>query len=177
MGQGNIQNYQGAIDGLEEIVLGTNRWIKVYNSSGGNLTNGDVVIVSYRKASASADYPNTNTPATTTVAVIVGVVDTTIAAQVSNTTTTSSLGTTIPNLSYGYVQVRGYNAKIAIPASTAAERYLSATNGTKVATDVAAVNADGVTGITAKCFAITKTADTGATGFTDGVLLGREVTI
>lgn len=168
MAFGNQGGYAGDGKSVTEIRDGEGRrFILVFNDSSSTaLNNGDVVIVSYVKGASTADLPNAKTPATTAVAVVVGVVN------------NGALGlTSIAAKSYGYVQVAGYCSKVAVPASTATERYLSATNATLVATDVAAANTDGVTGITAKTFAISKTADTGATGFQEAFLLNREVTI
>ena len=184
MPDGSVQNYQGAVDAGDMIQLGINKWIKVYNDTAADLTDGDIVIINYSgKVATNTLAPNARVPATVAspVNVWVGVMATwaeqIVAAVGSGGAATVVTPGVTPIGSYGWAQISGYCAKVAVPASTATNRLLKATNGTKVATDVAIVNDDGVTGLTEACFGSTKTTDTGATCFTDAVLFGRQVTI
>lgn len=180
---GNLQNYQGSIDGIDEIVIGGNKFVKVFvDATAAQRTDGDVVLVSYVKSASSADYPNVRQPATTAVAVRVGVMATWSSGIPAPTGGSGGAATfpasgKTPAGSYGWAQIKGYCPKIAVTASLAAEHYIKAANASFIAVDDAAANQDAVTGISAKSFAITKTTDSGATGFTDGVILDREVTI
>jgi len=139
-------------------------FLNVFNDSASTAFNdGDVVFITGVKT-ASTELPQAKTPATASVAVRIGVV--------ANGQLTKS---GIAAKSYGYVQIAGYCTKVAVPGSTAAERYLAATNGTLVATDVAAANTNGITGLTAACFAITKTAESG--GFAEAYIFQSLVTV
>lgn len=184
MSSGNVQNYEGAADGVEEIKLGGNRWLKCFNNTGGALTHGDVVVVSGLSANsgeaASTKFPTVVTPATqaTPKTSRVGVVDTSIAAEVNATRTTSSLGTSWPDQSWGYVQVAGYCAAVTKTTTAnpvAIDDYMKAVNGVKTAAT------NGTSGSTANdqlAFCVAKSVvATGVAGTFSAYLLDHEVVI
>lgn len=178
---GNVQNYQGALDGVDEITIGGNTWVKVFvDATVATRTDGDVVIISGVKAASSTDCPVARTPATTAVAVKVGVMATwaeqIVAAVGAGGAATVVTVNTTPAGNYGWAQVKGYCPKCSIGAAVVVEHYLKAANGVFTAADDAAANQDGVTGISAKSFAVLKTA-TGGAALSDVYLLGHEVTI
>jgi len=116
---------------------------------------------------AGTNQPTVSTPATTSVAKVVGVVNNAKADK-----------TTIADAEWGWVQTKGYCPAITKTTATnpvAIDDYLKAMNGVKTA---ATDGTSGATAWSAKTFAIAKSAvASGVAGTVTGFLFGREVTI
>ena len=134
------------------------QFIKVFNT-GTALSEGAVYNVDMAD-DADGYYPKPTAIATDTVGrTLVGVVTTDV---------TGSAG--IAADTWGWMQVRGYCAKVNVNTDVTDENTLKTTNATAYATDEAGATQ------TAKTFAIAKGAITGA-GSIAAVLLGHRVTV
>ena len=164
MAGGNIGDYVGGVGSIGIVRNSFDTFYLVYNDTGGALTNGDVVRVDLLKdvdTAAGTNEPTVSTPATATVAVVVGVVDNTL-----------KNASTIADAAWGFVQIRGYCAAITKTTADAVaiDDYLKAANAVKTASLDSAYSA--------KSFAIAKSAKAGGVaGTVTGFLLGRETTI
>lgn len=163
---GHIPGYKGNEVEMKGDVF--DRFYKIYNDTGGVLTNGDVVTINFGADNDSTGYyPLVATPATTSIPVVVGVVE------------NSALGLgTIADQAWGFVQTRGYCPAITKTTTSnpvAINDLLKAMNSVKTAAT------DGTSGSTAwatTSFAIAKSVvATGVAGTVTGILFGREVTI
>jgi hypothetical protein len=169
MAVSNVGDYVGgrAVTFIEE---GFEQYFLVYNDTGGTLTNGDVVVVEFAKdvdTTAGTNLPTVKTPATSSIPVVVGVVNNAKAASA-----------TIADTAWGWVQIRGFCPAITKTTATnpvAIDDYLKAMNTVKTA---ATDGTSGATVFSAKSFAVAKSAvGSGIAGTVSGILLGREVTI
>jgi len=131
-------NYRGAVGAIEIIGDGFDKFIKVYNDTGGTITNGDVYFLSFLKDADSLSpsaRPTLDTMATTSVFRQVVVVN-------------DPRGS-IADTDWGLVQISGYcpDVKTSV-TSVAIDRFLQGKNSDTVAAD------DGTT-LTADSFGIT----------------------
>jgi len=154
---GNMKNYQGSLGALDVIDDGFNKWIKVYNDLGSAVNNGDVYFLDFKRdadSRAVPAYPTLEATATSAVYRQVVVVD------------NSPLGlTSIADADFGYVQVAGYCAKVAVAAGVnAADRFIQGANAS-------AVGADDGTSITTDSFATSVTAYD--SGYCTAMLFGQ----
>jgi hypothetical protein len=156
----NISNYRGQVGAVDMPGADPDVYILVYNDSASALAAGACYFVTFIPSGTAGKWPTVVAPTTTSVRQMVGVVN--------NWMRNSA---TIPAYSWGYVQIRGYCAKVLMTASIAAKVFLQcATGSTTAVSDGAAMTEDS--------FAITITTDAVAgAGYTDCWILGRGATI
>jgi hypothetical protein len=149
--------YRGG-NAVGTIGFGDERFIRVYNETGGDLAAGSVVLVSYANSSTAGVFPRAASIATDSVGISqVGVV----ANYMSGTGT-------IKSATWGWVQIKGY-CPVVLSTDVTAGHALKATNASVRAVDEAA------TTVTALTFAIAKEAVSGA-GSGGAYLLGVRTT-
>lgn len=161
MPTGVSNGYQGG-NSVGVVNDGYSRYIKVYNDSGAAVSEGAVVEISFADSGTAGKYPCIATPIeTATSTVLIGVV--------SNFLNNAS---TIPDDSWGWVQVRGYCDKLNTAGSVTIEHHLEVT---AAAPTVATTEASATTWTTST-FAVAKSAVTGA-GEISAFLFGKPVVI
>lgn len=135
------------------------QFIKCYNDTGAAIAEGAVYNVNMADG-ADGYYPTVTAIATDTVGTtVVGVVTNDVHGAAG-----------LPSNDWGWLQIRGYCAKINVNAAVTINHALKTTNTNVYATT------EGTATLAATSFAIAKTAATGA-GSVDGVLLGVRVTV
>lgn len=157
----NIQNYAGTPSGIAYEGQSSIRKVQVYNSLGADLPNGSVVVISKQFDGTSGYFLLPAQPATSTVAVEVGIVAH-MDPNVGNPYSGIKAG------DFGFVQTFGYCDTALVNGATTQGHYIDATNGQYYVTDTATLDA--------KAFGTILTATSGA-GSTDVYLFGIFVTI
>ncbi len=160
----DVQNYSGGWTGVD--TMGdTIEKIQVYNGTGGDLTNGSVVMISWQLDGTSGIGPVIATPASSSgVHVRIGVIE-----NSDNPNDGTGFYAGIKDGGTGWVRLFGYCPVVHGTAATTAGHYLIAANSVYTGTDAASY-ADTV-------FAVVITGHASTAGDTDAFLLGREITI
>lgn len=168
-----ISGYQGGLGVYDLVSQGFEQYIKVYNDTGGTISNGDVYFLEWFKDTDSLSpsaRPTLGVCATGTstiyrqIVVVNNIIPNNLPVA-GSVPTNSSTG--IADATWGYVQLRGYCPKIKCAATIAIDDLLNATDASQTA-------ADGGTSYTTNSFAIAVTAvDNPETGYCSGVLFGE----
>src|SRR3972149_9719774 len=124
---GSSIDSQGGVGVVDYVVAGNDKFIKIFNDTGGALSDGDIVAIDFLKDTTTTNgtnQPTVSTPADTAVLIQLGVVNTFLLNK-----------TTIADDEWGYVQTAGYCPKITCTTADAVvkEDYLSLLTSTKTA--------------------------------------------
>ena len=121
MATGQMVGYQGTATAAFEIVEnGYEKYIKIYNDTGGALARGTVYAITFTAAASGVVYPAVVAPATVgTATCLTGVVNNSLRNE-----------TTIGIASWGYMQIAGYCPYVLTSGVVAVNAQLEVVNAT-----------------------------------------------